>query len=522
MQRLRRHLLRLARTLAIASLPVAAGFASLAAAQSATIVFPQEPGSLLPHFDLLSLAHEAQDLVYDRLFVIAEDGSYLPHLAAEVPTLANGGISEDGTRYTIRLRDGLTWQDGEPLTSADVAFTWQVIVDPDLPIPTRTVWQDIERIETPDATTAVVVFPETNVSFLGAAAFAGAYILPRHLLEGTDLNDSPYHRSPVGSGPYRLVEWQAGNFLRFERHDDYWGGSANLASIVIRIVPGSEAQRAMLERGEADLVLQLALTELPFLAGLDDYVATQVPTFTNWQIWLNNEDPVLAERAVRQALAHALDRELIAETLLGGLTEPHDATLPPNHWAHAADVRAYPFDPEEAERLLDEAGWTRSGPGGMRARDAQPLRIELINIAGQADRVQVIQAIQAFWRDVGVETVIRDIDAASFPPTLGAGDFQAAYGSFGEGQEPTWNLWLGTNWQRYDNPAAFALLERYDTIIDREERRQVAAEFQAIVAEDLPIIPIAARPLLAAVSARLVGYAPTTTSSLWNAATWTK
>ena len=515
MHRLRQHLTRL-----IAALTL--GLATAASAQTATIVFPQEPGSLLPHFDLLSLAHEAQDLVFDRLFVIDEDGSYLPHLAVEVPTLANGGISEDGRRYTIRLRDGLTWQDGEPLTSADVVYTWQVITDPDLPIPTRTVWQDIERIETPDPQTAVIVFAEPNVTFLGAASFAGAYVLPRHALEGTDLNTTGFHRSPIGSGPFRLVEWQAGNFLRFERHDAYWGGPAALEAVVIRIVPGSEAQRAILERGEADLVLQLALTELPFLARLDAFEARQVPTFTNWQIWLNNDDAVVGERAVRRALAHALDRELIAEALLGGLTEAHDATLPPNHWAHNPDVRGYAFDPEEAERLLDEALWTRPSAGAIRTRDGQPLRVELINIAGQADRVQVIQAIQAFWRDVGVETVIRDIDPASFPPTLGAGDFQAAYGSFGEQQEPTWNLWLGTNWQRYDNPEAFALLAGYGSIIDQEERRRVAGEFQAIVAEDLPIIPIAARPLLAAVSTDLRGYAPTTTSSLWNAASWTK
>ncbi|MBX3142365.1 MAG: peptide ABC transporter substrate-binding protein [Trueperaceae bacterium] len=510
------------RSLKLALVALSLWLTPLASAQTITILFPQEPGSLLPHFDLLSLAHEAQNLVYDRLFVIDEQGAYQPQLAAEVPTIANGGLSEDGTTYTIRLREGLTWQDGAPLTSEDIVFTWQVITDPDLPIPTRTVWQDIASIETPDALTAVITFPAPNVSFLGAASFAGAYILPSHLLADTDLATSPFHRQPVGSGPFRLVDWQSASHLRFERNDDYWAGPAWAQEVIIRIVAGSEAQRALIERGEADLVLQLGLTELPFLEGVSHFEAVQVPTFANWQIWLNNEDPVLSERAVRQALAHALDRELITEALLFGLGEAHDSpALPPSHWAHNPDVRAYPYDPAEAERILEDAGWVR-GAGGVRSKDGQPLRVELINIAGQADRVQIIQAIQSFWNAVGADTVIREIDAASFPPTLGAGDYQAAYGSFGEQQEPAWNLWLGTNWQRYQSDEAFDLLRLYNVTIDQEERGRIAREFQAVLGEDLPLIPVASRPLLAAKSTGLVGYSPTVTSSLWNVATWSK
>ena len=510
------------RSLAAALLAALALSIPIAHAQTATVVVPQEPGSLLPHFDLLSIAHEAQNLVFQRLFVIGPDGDYLPELAAEVPTLENGGLSADGTTYTVRLRPEARWHDGTPVTAADVIYTWQVITDPDLPIPTRTVWQDIETIEAVDDHTLVVTFPGPNVTFLGAAAFAGAYVLPAHLLEGTDLNASPFHRQPVGSGPFRLVEWQAGTLLRFERVDDHWAGPAGLDSVVIRIVPGAEAQRALLERGEVDLVLQLAMTELPFVQGLANYDAVPVPTFANWQVWLNNEDPVLEDVRVRQALVYAIDRELIAAALLGGLTEPNDAAIPPSHWAHADDVRRYPYDPESAERLLDEAGWTRPAPGAVRTRNGRELEVEVINIAGQADRLQVIQAIQSFWREVGVRGEVRSIDAASFPPTLGAGEYQAAYGFFSEQQEPTWNLWLGTNWQRYGNEEAFDLLREYGVTIDRDERLALAQAFQRQVAEDVPVLFIAPRPLLAVASTALEGYAPTTTTSLWNVARWRK
>ena len=514
MSSIRRQLATLLAVLAVAITPIAA-------AQTLTILFPQEPGSLFPHFDLLSLAHEAQDLVFDRLFAVDEQGAYLPELAAEVPTVANGGISADGRVYTIRLRDGPAWHDGTPVTAADLAFTWRVITDPDLPIPTRTVWQDIVSIETPDERTAVITFGDTNVSFLGAASFAGAFVLPSHLLDGVDdLANAPFHRAPIGNGAFRLAEWQAGSFLRFERNDAYWAGPAHFDSVVIRIVPGSEAQRTVLSRGEADLVLQVALTELPFVDGLAAYRRASVPTFANWQLWLNNEDPTLADARVRQALVLAIDRELIAEALLGGLSRPDDAVLPVSHWAHADDVRRYPYDPAEAARHLDAAGWVRSGAGAIRERGGQPLRIELINIAGQADRLQVVQAVQAFWRAIGVQAEIREVDAASFVPTLGGGDFQAAYGFFGEGQEPVWNLWLGTNWQRYGNQEALDLLRAYGVTVEREARRELAVAFQRRAAEDVPVIILAPRPLLAVVRADLQGFAPTTTSSLWNVHAW--
>lgn len=510
------------RPLKLAVAALALWLAPLAWGQTVTVLFPQEPGSMLPHFDLLTVAHEAQNLVFERLFVIDGDGAYQPHLAAEVPTVANGGISADGTTYTIRLREGLTWQDGEPITSDDIAFTWGVITDDSLPIPTRTVWQDIVSIDTPDPLTAIVTFPTANVSFLAAAAFAGAYLLPQHLLEGTDLATSNFHRQPVGSGPFRLVDWQAGSHLRFERNDSYWGEVALVDEVIIRIVSGSEAQRALLERGEADLVLQLALTELPFVQGLPEFEVVPIPTFANWQFWLNNQHEALSDVNVRRALAHALDRELIAETLLGDLVEPHEAVLPPNHWAHNAEVVTYPYDPAEAERLLDEAGWTRPSAGAVRAKDGRPLQLEIVNIAGQADRLQVVQATQSYWSAVGIDVTIREIDAASFPPTMAAGEFEVAYGFFGEQQEPTWNLWIGTNWQRYDNEAAFELLRRYNVTVDQEERGQVAREFQALVAEDVPVLILAARPLLAAQSTALSGFSPTVTASLWNVASWSK
>ena len=504
--------------------PLLLAFALLGGAtaqQRATVLSPQEPATLLPHFDLLTLTHEVQQLIFDCLFVVDESGDYRPHLAAEVPTVANGGVSEDGTTYTLRLRDDVTWQDGEPFTSADVRYTWQVITDRNLPIPSRAVWQDVVAVETPDPHTAVIRFDETNVAFLGAASSDACFILPEHVLAGTDLVNAPFNRQPIGTGAFELAEWRAGAFARLTANEDYFLAAPALDEIVVQFTGGSQAMRTSLQRGEAELALHIGAADLRFAQGLDGYQVRQAPDHAWWQFWINNQDEVLQDVRVRRALAHATDKRLIADTVFGGVVEPQDAIFPPSHWAHADDVRAYPYDPEAAAELLSEAGWTDADGDGVREKDGEPLRIEILNIAGQADRRQVVQIVQDLWNDVGIEATIREIDGASFPPTMAEGDFQVAYGWFGENQEPIFALWLGTNWQNFGDEAALDLLRGVSGTVDREVRAEAIRAFQRIIAEEAAMLPIAPRPLLNVVAERLDGYAPTLSGSLWNAHEWT-
>lgn len=481
---------------------------------------PQEPGSLLAHFDLLTLTHEVQHLIYDCLFTLDADGEYVPRLAAQVPTLENGGISPDGRVYTIRLREGVTWHDGTPFTADDVVFTWRVITDPDLPIPSRVAWEDISHIEAVDAHTVRIEFPETMVGFLGAASTDSCYILPRHLLEGTDIARSPLHRQPVGTGPFTVEEWAAGSHIRLKAFEGYREpDKPYLDEIVFRIIPSTEGQRAALQRGDIDVALHITTAELPFVENLAGYEVVSQPTYAKWMFWVNNDDPIVGELAVRRALAHAIDKAAITETVMRGIVEPLDAVLPASHWAHNPDVRVYEYDPARAEQLLREAGWQK-GRDGVFARDGERLRVEILNIAGEAERLRVVQLVQAFWRAVGIDAQIREIDAASFPPTMGAGRYQVAYGWFGERHEPVFSLWLGGNWQRYGNEEALNLLRQAPTVVDAAERARLIQTFQEHAADDVAIIPLAPRTILNAVSTRVAGFEPSLAGSLWNAANW--
>jgi peptide/nickel transport system substrate-binding protein len=463
-----------------------------------------------------------QRLVFDGLLTLNDKGEYVARLAVEVPSVENGGISADGKIYTFKLRPGVKWHDGKPFTSADVDFTLRVITDQKLPVPSRVVWADVVKTEAPDAQTIRFHFAKPNLAFLGTVASDRGYILPRHLLDGTDIVKSEFNRKPVGTGPFQVKEWTAGSHVLLMRNPAYWQKERPyLDEVLVRILPGTAAQRAALQRGEVDLQLHVPTADVAFVKGLADYQIQPQPSYAWWHFWLNNEDPILKEPAVRQALAHGLDKEGIAKAVMAGLVGPLHAALPPAHWAHNKGVKVYAFDPSRAGQLLDGAGW-KPGADGIRTKDGKPLRVEILNIAGEAERQQVVQIVQAGWKQIGVDAAIKTIDGPAFPPTMSKGDFQVAYGWFGEEQEPVFNLWLGTNWQRYKNDKAMDLLRQALTTPARAKRTEMIRSFQAQAAEDLPTLPLAPRVLLNAVGKKLHGYAAGPAGTLWNVEQWWK
>jgi peptide/nickel transport system substrate-binding protein len=488
----------------------------------AVIASAQEPRTLMPHLDLLTLSREAQRLVFDGLLTLDDKGEYVPRLAAKVPSVENGGVSPDGRTYTFKLRQGVKWQDGKPFTSADVEFTWKVITDQKLPVPSRVVWADVSKVETPDAHTIRFQFAKPNLVFLGTVASDRGYIVPRHLLEGKDIVASEFNRRPVGTGPFLVKEWVAGSHILFARNPGYWEADRPaLDEVLIRVLPGTTAQRAAIQRGEVDLQLHIPTADVAFVKGLANYQIVPQPSYAWWHFWLNNEDPILKEKAVRQALAYGLDKAGITSAVMAGLVQPLHAVIPPAHWAHNRTVRSYAYDPARAGQLLDEAGW-KAGAGGIRQKDGKPLTLEILNIAGEAERQQVVQIAQAGWKQIGVDARIKTIDGPAFPPTMGKGDFQVAYGWFGEEQEPVFTLWLGTNWQRYKNEQGLELLRQALTTPSRAKRTELIRSFQAQAAEDVPTLPLAPRVLLNAVHKPLKGFTPGPAGSLWNVSEWSK
>lgn len=490
-----------------------------------TIGSIQEPDSLNPWLTGLTVGLEVEAMIYDPLTRVDPSGEHIPFLAAEVPTLENGGISEDLLTYTYKLREDVTWHDGAPFTAADVVFTYEAIANPEVNARSRSGFNLIASAEAADDHTVVFTLNEPSAVFLETWGYRG--ILPSHIFENEEMNTSEFNRAPtVGTGPYKFVEWVSGDRIVVERNPDYYQEGGYIDRIVYRIVPNSEALLTMLETGEIDMRFSVTAEQVPIVQGLADYTLHATPAHAYFHFTVNNTDPILGDVRVRQALTHGLNKQLIADTVLGGLVSPHGSPVAQPSWVYVDHNDRYPFDVDQAAALLEEAGWT-PGSDGIRIRDSERLSLTLLNIAGDSERLQIVQLAQAMWRDIGVEVNISQVDAPTFVSAMTEQNYQFAYGWWGFSVDPSGynERWLSSSdghWINYDNPEVDALLLEGLQTADREERRALYEQFQEIVVEDATNIYVYNRVFFDAVKNRVQGFVPSASSStnMWNVHEW--
>lgn len=485
----------------------------------------QEPDSLNPWLTGLTVGLEVEAMIYDSLTRVDPDGVHVPALAAEVPSIENGGISEDLLTYTYKLRDDVTWHDGTPFTADDVVFTYTAIANPEVNARSRTGFELIDSVEAVDAHTVRFTLKQPSAVFLETWGYRG--ILPKHIFENEDMNTSEYNRAPtVGTGPYKFVEWVSGDRIVVERNENYYRDGGYINRIVYRIVPSSDALLTMLETGEIDMRFSIIAEQVPYVRDLGSYTVFATPAHAYFHFTINNADPILGDKRVRQALTHGLNKQVIADTVLQGLVQPHGSPVAQPSWVYVDHNDRFPFDPEAANALLEEAGWTL-GADGVRTKDGQRLTLELLNIAGDSERLQIVQLAQAMWKEIGVEVNISQVDAPTFVNAMTTQEYQFAYGFWGFSVDPSGynERWLSTSaghWLNYDNPVVDQLLLDALQIVDREERRAKYAEFQDIVVEDATNIWVYNRVFFDAVKPRVQGFVPSASSStnMWNVHEW--
>jgi peptide/nickel transport system substrate-binding protein len=485
----------------------------------------QEPDSLNPWLTGLTVGLEVEALIYESLTRVDPAGNHVPMLAAEAPTRENGGVSEDLFTYTYRLRDDVTWHDGTPFTAADVVFTYEAIANPEVNARSRIGFELIESVEAVDDHTVTFRLNQPSAVFLETWGYRG--ILPAHIFENEDMNTSEYNRAPtVGTGPYKFVEWVSGDRIVVERNEDYYREGGYIDRIEYRIVPSSDTLLTMLETGEIDMRFAIIAEQVPIVQGLGDYTLHATPAHAYFHFTINNADPILGDRRVRQALTHGLNKQLITETVLFDLVQPHGSPVAQPSWVYVDHNDRYPFDPDQARALLEEAGW-QEGSDGIRSRDGERLVLDLLNIAGDSERLQIVQLAQAMWREIGAEVNISQVDAATFVAAMTEQNYQFAYGFWGFSVDPSGynERWLSTSpghWLNYDNPEVDRLLLDALAIPDRDERRALYEQFQEIVVEDATNIWVYNRVFFDAVKQRVQGFVPNTSNStnMWNAHEW--
>jgi len=519
---------------------VLAAIALLAAGPARTlhIGLTQEPGTLNPIVGTLSVENDIIQFIFSGLLRYDEHGNRIPDLAERVPSRENGDIARDGRSITYHLVHNARWSDGVPLTSADVKFTFDQIVNPRNNVANLDPYDHIARVETSDPYTVRLILTHPYAPVLDAFSDRNqGAIVPAHLLSGqADLNHSPFAAEPVGSGPYKLVAWRRGSEMVFEANPGYFRAPPKIANVIIRFLTNDNTMMVALRTGELDLADNVNISTYEGLNG----AAGLVPSVAAKSFWehltFNTSRPPLDDLRVRRALCEAFDvHELFTKVARGlgalGPTSENPATP----WFNRR-LAYYPFDPKAAGQLLDAAGW-HLGADGFRAKDGQRLALTLISTAGNSTREQVEVILQQRWVALGVDVTVKNFPAATIfaPMSSGgpfySGNFDVALSAFinntpDPNQQNTNSIDHipphGNNLSRYRNIEITRLEAQAASTFVTAERKRLYDRIQEIELRDLPYYVIRWQALIDMRKPDLTGVRPATvTSTFWNIADWT-
>lgn len=438
-------------------------------------------------------------LMVEGLIMSNDENTYIPVLATEIPTLENGGVveNEDGTvTMTWNLQEGVQWHDGEEFTSEDVCFTWEFIVsDAGAAVYNQTEYLNITDCDDSDPNTVVFTWEGPYAPY--ASLFDT--VLPEHVLAGQDVvTYDAYNRSPLGTGPFKFVEWQTGEYVRVEKNENYWRGAEypKLDGVIVQFIPDPNTRVNALKAGEYDFG-QILPNQVAEVADLDGYKVELV----NTNSWLHFDFNVATERgqtifgdkAVRQAIFHAIDRESIVNDLMEGTVELANTGITPNSPYFNEDVTVYNYDPETAAQMLEDAGWT-IGSDGIREKDGERLSFTIINRNSRPERIAIAQVIQANLKDVGVEVNFENLENAAWLERWLSKEWEAVVGGWIIPADPSLSSLYGceasNNFTGFCSEELDAAMEASDKVLDFAERKPLVDEVQAILADEAWALPL--------------------------------
>ncbi|MBN2550529.1 MAG: peptide ABC transporter substrate-binding protein [Anaerolineales bacterium] len=508
----------------------------------AKFIFTQEFDSLNPLYTNMWFSAITHQIWNCWAWDFDEVNNPRPILVKEIPSVANGGISADGKTITMKLRDDIVWSDGEKITSADFAFTYNMTVDPKNAVASTSPYDKIVSFETPDEQTVVMTFDEAYAPWVGTLWHG---ILPEHVLkpvfdkDGT-IDNAEWNRAPtVGCGPFVFKEWESGSFSRFLANDKYWLGRPKLDEIFIRFVPDDASQIAALKAGDGDLGTFFPFSDVPDLekAGI-----TVIKSFSGYnEVWYLNvhpdkAHPALLDVRVRQALAYGFDRATLVNDLLLGKTAPA-ATMWDNSPYVDPSLKPYPYDPEKAKALLDEAGWKDSNNDGVRDKDG----VELVLRYGTTTR-EIRQDTQAVAQQqlaaIGVKIELTNYDSDIFfagygengPAARGEMDI-FEYSTVTQFPDPDSSDFLcseipsdespaGVNWTGLCDEELDQLFQLQATQVDFSERQQTFWKISKLIYDNVYTLGLWQDPDLFGISARLLNVKISGATPFFNVIEW--
>jgi len=470
----------------------------------------EEPRTLNPLFVADPISDTLSRLVFDGLVTLD------PQTAEPVPALAESWkVSRDGTTYTFRLREGVRWHDGQPLTANDVVFTYQRMLDREVRSPRYSrLAERIKAVELVDSRTVRITLIRPDASFLPVLGTIG--IVPEHVL-GTvlpqQLVTDPFGlSSAVGTGPFILTQWLRGVSLTFRANPDYYRGAPQVPQYTYRIVSTLEE----LERGLRDGTIDWAVIDaaqagrLPTIAGV---TIDRLPGYELLVVALQLDpakSKLFADERVRRALLLGTDRAALVETVWGGRARIAEGLQPPASWAAGEPAIRYLYDPAEAQRLLSEAGWV-PGDDGVRTREGQRLHFRLLATGTDPSRRAVAELLQQQWRALGIDV---ELELRSWAEVRRRATQERDFDALLIGilwdvdpdQSTVWSsdsFFDGLNFGHYLDPEVDQKLVEAVATTDRQQRTTLYREIEQRVLSDLPMLPLVYPDLIVVRSERL-------------------
>jgi peptide/nickel transport system substrate-binding protein len=440
------------------------------------MIIESSPTNLDPRVGLDGQSERIGELIFDDLLERDE------HLNVK-PALAESWDIPDALTYVFHLHRGVRFHDGRPLTSRDVKWTFDSLLEGKIRSTKSAVYRFVDRIETPDDLTVVFHLKEPFSPLLWNLSDGEIGIVPYGSLDEIT-------RHPVGSGPFRFVSAEQDKEIVLERNDNYWGTKARLARVRFTVIPDTTTRALELRKGSADIASNALTSDMVLALEREPQLQIErAPGTVLSYIAFNLRDPLLRDVRVRQAIAYAIDRGPLIEYIGRGFARPASSVLPPQSWAYDADRSPYPHDPAKAKQLLDAAGY----------RAVNGVRFHLTMKTSTEESTRLLAAVlQQQLRDVGIALDIRTFEFATFFADVTSGAFQFySLRWIGGNEDPDIFEYAfhsakfpprGANRGFYSNPHVDVLIDQARRESDLSVRKHLYAEVQEVLAHDMPYV----------------------------------
>lgn len=468
-----------------------------------------EPSGLIPMIAGESAASAVAGNIFNSLL------KYDKNLDIEGELASTWFVSNDQKTITFTLKPNLKWSDGKPLTSDDVLFTWQLVTDDNTRTPYGSDYKLVTKAETPDPQTFRVTYSQPYAPAL--ESWASLQILPKHLLKGQDINNTPFARNPVGSSYYKLENWRSGERISLVSNPYSSQGEARIEHLVSRFIPDTASQFLELLADNIDTMtlnpIQYARI-FPSRPELTRKIGLYKELGNNYTyLGFNLKHKPFDDVRVRKAINYAINKQEIIDGVLLGLGEPVSSPYKPGtRWSNP-NLHPYAYDPQQAIALLKEAGYEDHNGDGILDRDGKALSFEILTNQNKQREMSAV-LIQRRLKEIGIDAKIRVLEWASFVGRfIKTGDFDVVVLGWSLSLDPDqFSIWHSSqqgpgqfNFIGYNNPKADALLEKGRQELDPDKRMAIYHAFSEILYEDSPIVYLYAGYGLPAIHKRVKG-----------------